>query len=569
MTWLKRGIESTLEEVFMRNIGVSSLEEVNDWFRKSNACGYRIDRMDEAVELAKGFKDQQVTIVGDYDGDGVTSTSILYLALKMAGFKHIRYRIPKRFSEGFGINMAIIDEISEGLVITCDNGVAQPEAINAAKAKGLTVIIIDHHEPIVENGTIVLPDADIIIDPNAIEGSADFNGYCGAGLSYKFALALLGNDRKKCRHLLSLAAIGTVTDVVELRQENYVFVRNGLAMLTNPTCTTTGAYALVSAFNLTRHISEGDIGFKIGPALNAASRMQDDGAMEAVELLTFDGDYVAAIALAEKLVAKNEQRKIAKKDGMDKVQDIININCMFSDVPLVIYVPDICEGVIGILAGNICEEYQVPAIVLTDSNDPDVLKGSARACGNYNMKQELDKCSSLLLRYGGHAGAAGLSLKRENVDALREMLNVNAEGYSFEDAGDVGYDLEIKASDIPNVLKELSRFAPFGAGNDQIVFKIDDFSLVPRYGAYKKLMGADESIVKLFSSNSIAIGFGMGERMKSINSPRTLSLVGVLSENYFNGSVENQVEFMDYKEKQAVKVETPLANKLKAMAMSR
>ncbi len=568
MAWIKKGEESSVKDVFLRNIGASSLEEVNGWFKKSYAYEYRIDRLKEAVSFAREYMNKPVTIVGDFDSDGVTSTTILYKALTWAGFKNVRFRIPKRFSEGFGINLSIINEIKEGLVITCDNGIAQVDAIKAAKDKGLAVIIIDHHQPVIEEGKIILPPADIIIDPNALEGSADFCGYCGAGLSYRFACEMLERDKVKCVQLLGLAAIGTVADVMELREENYVFVRNGLKYLLDSRVCPSGLFALISALGLNRHISAADIGFKIGPTINAASRMKDDGATDAVNLLIFKGSYPEAIGMAEKLIALNEERKEAKKEGLRLAHEMIEDECLFGDIPLVLYLPGIKEGIAGIIAGNLCEEFKVPAVVLTDAKDGS-LKGSARSCGNYDIKAELDKCADLLLRYGGHTGAAGLSLKKEIFEALRARLNENATSFVFESASDIFYDLEISASQIPSMIEELDKYEPFGEGNAHIVFKVNDFSVVPRYGAYKKLMGADESIVKIYASQVTAIGFDMAKKMEKIAQPKLLNLVGTLSDNYFNGSVEHQIEFCDFVQSDVKKVATPLAERLKAMATAK
>lgn len=564
MAWKKRGAEKTIEEVFLRNIGAKSLNDINMWFKKSYNHEYCVDMMKEAASFAKTFKDKRVTIVGDYDGDGVTSTAILYLGLKRAGFIDVRYRIPKRFSEGYGISSNIIDEIECGLVITCDNGISQIEAISKAKDKGLSVIIIDHHLPLVIDGNTTLPPADFIIDPNAIPDSADFNGYCGAGLSYKFIQEMLDYDNFHYL-LLGFACIGTITDVMELREENYVFVRNGLNKLTDARFCTSGLYALISACNLTKYIQASDIGFKIGPTLNAASRMSDEGAMEAVKLLTYNGPYPEAVRMAERLLSVNEDRKSAKKEALKRAHEVIDEECLYGEIPLVVYVPGISEGIIGIIAGNLCEEYNVPTIVLSDSEDG-CLKGSARSCGNYNIKDELDKCSSLLLKYGGHSGAAGLSLFPEKLAEFKNALQINSTGFSTEAGRDLYYDIEISANELPKVVESLHKFAPFGEGNEDIVFKVNNFSVVPRYGAYKKLLGADESIIKMYSADAVAIGFDMASRFDKIEQPKNLNLIGTLSVNYFNGSCDNQIEFVDFENVEKSYIETPLAKKLALMA---
>ncbi len=564
---IKRNNGNTFEEYFLNNMGVKSLSDVNAWFQKSNSHGYRIDNLKEAVDLALSFKNRPVRIIGDYDGDGVTSTSILYLALKRAGFSAVSYRIPKRFSEGFGINNTIIDEINDGLIITCDNGIAQIEAINKAKKKGLTVIIIDHHMPVVEDGVTVLPDADIIIDPNAIEGSADFNGYCGAGLCYKFACELLNFD-PYCNRLLNFAAIGTITDVMDLHEENYVFVRNGLKTLVNSRLCTTGLYALLSAFDVNKVISAKNIGFKIGPAINAASRMFDNGAMSVVKLLTYNGPYENAVSMAEKLAEINKERKDLTKEYTKKAFDIIDDEILFCDNPIIMYIPNVKEGLIGILAGKICEKYSVPAFVFTDSEDPEIIKGSGRSCGNYNMKLKLDEVCDLLYKYGGHEGAAGVSLLKENLPAFRtRMIESAADFVNDENADDVYYDFIIEAKDVPAVVNDLERFAPYGQGNPEPMFLVNNFSVLPKYGQFVKPMG-DGSIIKLFTKGCDAICFDADEHLKGINYPARLSIVGTAASNYFNGETSYNIEISDYsiipEDKTIVK--TDLSSKLELLA---
>ncbi|MBP3784560.1 MAG: DHH family phosphoesterase [Butyrivibrio sp.] len=565
--WKKRDELKTLEEVFLRNIGASSLDDINNWFKMSYADEYGIRGLDEAVELVSKFKNEPVKIIGDYDVDGVTSTSILLLALKANGFTNVTYRIPKRFSEGFGINMTIIDEISEGLIITCDNGIAQPEAIKAAKDKGISVVILDHHEPIMEDGKAILPDADVIVDPNAIKGSAVFNGYCGAGICLKFARKL-GVSKNIYQMLQSLTSLGTVADVMELREENYVFVRNGLKNLLNPNTTTPGAYALVSAFELTKNLTAHDIGFKLGPAINACSRMKDDGAKDAVELLTFTDSYVKAIPMAEAIVEVNNQRKAVKEEAIKAANKYIVDNCLMGDVPIVVRLDGTPEGVIGIVAGNICEDYKVPAIVLTKTPDG-ILRGSSRSCGNYHMKNNLDKVKKYLLKYGGHEGAAGLSLSEENYAAFVDAIHNTAEGFvnSEEDNTDiVYYDLEIKANQIPDVITDLKKFEPFGNGNEAPVFKVTGYSVNPKGGNFINKVTSSYDITKLYyKSDVVAIGFDMSSRFKE--PPKSVSLIGTLNDNYFNGKVTHQIEFADFKSEEIKTVQTPLAAKLASMAM--
>ena len=337
MEWIKKTNFNSPKDMILSNLGVKTTSELNEWFKKSYANQYKIKNLKEATILAKKFIHKKVRIIGDYDVDGTSATTILYKGLTEYGFTDVSYRIPLRFSEGFGINTSIIDEIDEGLIITCDNGIAGIEAIEKAKAKGLTVIIIDHHAPVVENGKIIYPDADIIIDPNAIPDSADFNGYCGAGLAYKFICELFEFDKEIRYKYLTLAALGTVADVMKLREENYVFVRNALKIMHNPAYNTVGLTALVNAFGLSSGVKADDIAFRLGPAINASSRMKDDGAKDAVELLCFDGDIATANEMAEDLIKVNNQRKDVEASTTEKALKIIKEKNAFDKTLRIIY----------------------------------------------------------------------------------------------------------------------------------------------------------------------------------------------------------------------------------------
>jgi single-stranded-DNA-specific exonuclease len=569
MAWIRRDDAVTdIKDVFLKNIGVSDLNDVNEWFKMSYAYGYEIGGIDRAVSLIRQYKNRRITICGDYDVDGICATTILLLSLRWLGYKQVFYEIPKRIKEGFGLKRSMIDKIPDGLVITVDNGIAQPDVVEYAKQKGLQVIVTDHHEPMVVDGKSVLPNADIVIDPKAVEGQSGFKDYCGAGIAYKIACELLDHDKAMCRTLQCFAALGTIADVMPLREENYVIVRNGLKHMLNPSVCNVGLYALISSLGLNRCITSRDVGFKIGPCINAASRMSDDGPAEVIDLFTQTDTYQDSIKIAEHLIAVNESRKETKKRMYNKARDIIDEDCLFGEIPLVIYIPLEMEGIVGIIAGNLAEEFNTPAIVLTDAGNG-ILKGSGRSCGNYNMKLELDKVSNLLLNYGGHTGAAGLSLKAENLENLKAELSKNSAGYECdEDAvSNIYYDLEIDAKDIPKTIEELKKYEPFGEGNAAPVFKVNNFSVMPRYGAYVKWMGEDASIAKMYSSNATAVGFDAIEKMVGIKEPQMLNLVGTLSDNYFNGSVEHQIEFSDLQVSAATnKVETNLASRLKNMA---
>lgn len=547
MEWIKRTDFNSPKDMILSNLGVKSTAELNEWFKKSYANQYKIKNLEEAVTLAKKFIHKKVRIIGDYDVDGTTATTILYRGLTEYGFTDVSYRIPLRFSEGFGINTSIIDEIDEGLIITCDNGIAGIEAIEKAKAKGLTVIIIDHHAPFVENGKIIYPDADIIIDPNAIPDSADFNGYCGAGLAYKFICELFEFDKRIRYKYLTLAALGTVADVMKLREENYVFVRDALKIMHNPAYNTVGLTALVNAFGLFSGVKADDISFRIGPAINAASRMKDDGAKDAVELLCFDGDIATANEMAEHLKEVNNQRKDVEASTTERALKIINEEKRENLCPLTVYIPDAHEGIIGIVAGKLCEQYQVPALVFTNivKNGEILYKGSARSCGDYNIKEAFDKHAGLFVNYGGHKEAAGMTIRPEKFDRLTAALNEDAKGIKMPDKNVRYYDFKIDEKDVKETIKLLEMFAPFGEGNPEPVFMID-FVPVIKYGKYRRFLGTTGSTVKINGKYLDAISFSKASEFKNIKEDAKLKILGKLSNNYYKGAAYPQIEIKEY-----------------------
>ena len=547
MEWIKRNDYKTPEEMIFANLGVSSAQELNEWFRKSYSNKYNIKGLSEAVAFAKTFMNKKVTIVGDYDADGVTATSILYLGLREYGFTDVSYRIPLRFTEGFGISETIIDEIEEGLIRTCDNGIAGIKAIKKAKDKGLFVIITDHHEPVIEKSEKVLPEADFIIDPNAISNSADFNGYCGAGLAYKFICELFGFDKAIRYKYLSLAAIGTVADIMQLKEENYVYVRDALKVMRNPSYTSTGLSALINVFHLEKGIKSDDIAFCLGPAINASSRMKDDGAKDAVELLTYNGPFEIALSMAEHMRDVNNQRKKVEAETYQKAISIIKNENRQNLCPLTLCIPSAREGIIGIIAGKLCEEYHVPVLVFTDieKNGTKLLKGSARSCEGYNIKQAFDKHADLFIKYGGHEGAAGMTISPENFEILTNELNSDAHGFALSDANKVYYDFRVMEQDVPSIIAILEKFAPFGEGNPEPLFCLDIEPTI-KFGSYRKILGENQTTIKIFGKTIDAISFTLAKEFESIDEKSKLSIIGKLENNYYQGRAYPQIKIQNY-----------------------
>ena len=549
MKWIKRDNCNTIAEVVSRNTGLSIQDFLNP---KKDPY---ISNLKEAAEFIRkaAQSGKNIHIVGDYDVDGDLSSSILKMGFTEAFGKEPSVRLPRRFSEGYGLKQKIVDEINDGIIVTVDNGIAALEPIKSAKTKGLDIVIIDHHQPVKnENGEVLLPDADVIVDPHAIPGS-EFCGYCGAGLAYRLIKELIPNSPMLVRYLV-FASIATVADVMDLVGDNRTLVKNGLACI-RKRYTTLGLNTLLNLLDLT-YIDEGDYGFKLGPIINASGRLYDDGPSDVVSLMTThvmpeeDGYREALFATAEKaqiLIQRNEERKKLSKEAEKRADKIIEENHLSNTKPLILYDPLTSEGIIGIVAGQLAEKYCTPALVFTDSEKEGILKGSGRTYGTVDLKATLDTAGDLFVGYGGHPGAAGMTIKKDTISTLQKRLAKTLEGVDFGvDPEALYYDLEIEMKDIPNMIKELKLYAPYGQGNPAPIFKIKDFNCTPVGASFYRLMGDIEQHIKLFGKDVDAVGFDMAQRYHDAGDPQKLNIVGTLGRNFFNGTFRNQIEIIDY-----------------------
>lgn len=578
---IKKGTANTIEEAHLYNFGLSSTNQLNEWFVKYFNDEYKIKDIDRAIELINQFKDKYICVFGDYDVDGITATSIIVNALKYLNFKNISFKIPRR-KDGFGMSRKLIDELNSDieeinlkpedvLIITVDNGIAAIDEVKYAKEIGYSIIVTDHHQPTIENNVKLLPDADIIINPNAIDEQAGFNGYCGAGVAYKIARALINNDKAANGLLRPIATFGTVCDQMQLIEENYVLVYKGLEDLNLRINSLLPAFrAMRDVFNISNWNAD-TIGFTCGPPLNALERLHDDYAKFGVELLT-SYDYKECVKLAIKIKEINEIRKNETTKGVGLAQDMIS-SLKEIKAPIILNIPNIKEGIVGILAGRITEEYKLPCGIFTEGEDS-ILKGSFRSPENFDIKQLMDSCSSLFYKYGGHKAAAGASVKKECFDDMVTAMQKNAKkmGCKINEDNVYYYDLEISNEELENMIVENSRFEPTGNGHDKLKFKINNFELVPNYGQYVKKIAGNGA--KLTSPISTAIGFGLYDLVADINAPCTLNLYGSIEYNYYkshNGKlyITPQILFDDVEILEKEKVNTQMSNKLFNMAKNR
>ena len=461
-----------------------------------------------AVDIIKRKiqENKKIRIIGDYDVDGIISVFILYTALKKCG-ANVDYEIPDRIKDGYGINENIVKvAYDEGVdtIITCDNGISAIDQIQYAKDLGLTVIVTDHHDvPFIEEDgvrTFLSSQADAIINPKQIECEYKFKSICGAGVAFKLMEALyeeIGMDKEECYKLIEFVAIATVCDVVDLIDENRIFVKNGLEMLNNSK--NIGINALKKACGLEdKEITAYHLGFVIGPCLNASGRL--DSAKKGLELLLMEDDEEAK-NLAQEIVDLNDARKNMTKEGVDRAINIIDSTDINNDKILVVYIPDIHESLAGIVAGRVKEQYNKPTIILTKSEEG--VKGSARSIEEYNMFEGLLACKELLDKFGGHPMAAGLSLQEDKVDELRIALNNKCEVTDEDLTRKIMIDSSLPLEYLNlHLIEELNVLEPFGKGNSKPVFGVRDAKITKAM-----LLGKDKNVLKLklLTNNNITI----------------------------------------------------------------
>lgn len=453
----------------------------------------------------------RIRVIGDYDVDGICSSYILTSGLRLLG-GDVDCVLPDRVKDGYGLSVKLVDEAFDAgidTIITCDNGIAAAQQIAHAKEKGMTVVVTDHHEvPFELNGdegdikarTEILPPADAVIDPKRQDGDYPFKEICGAVVAYKFiqvlaeqatgynaASDLFGtrvggngdyeNLSSYFKEMLIFAGIATVCDVMELKDENRVIVKNSLELISGTR--NLGLKALIHQNSLDESkISCYHYGFVIGPCLNATGRL--DLATRALELF-FSEDEGKAAMTAAILKQLNDNRKDMTKLGVDSACEYVQKEVEAEgELPkvLVIYLPDVHESIAGIIAGKVKEKYYRPTIVLTRAADGGV-KGSGRSIEKFDMYEELSKCKELFTKFGGHKMAAGLSLPEENIKELRIRLNENcqlAEG-DFVPVLHVDMVMPLKYATM-DLVREFEKLEPFGNGNTKPIFAQRDVALL-------------------------------------------------------------------------------------------
>lgn len=460
--------------------------------------GMLMKDMDKAVAvLGEKIKENaKIRIIGDYDIDGIQSTYILLEGFRMLG-ADVDSDIPDRMKDGYGLNRNLIDRALEAdvdTIVTCDNGIAAAEEIAYAKSMGMTIVVTDHHEvPYTEIGAgrrYILPEADAVVDPKQEDCTYPFKGLCGAAVAYKLVEALMeamGKDAEDADYLMENVAIATIGDVMDLVDENRIFVKQGLDMLKRTENLGLKALMGCTGVNVDK-LSSYHIGFVIGPCMNASGRL--DTAKRALELL--EAKKVAeADLLAGDLKALNDSRKDMTAQAVEEAfVQVENSELKDADV-LVVYLPECHESLAGIVAGRIREKYYRPVFVLTKGAEG--LKGSGRSIETWHMYEGLNRVKHLLSKFGGHKMAAGLSMPEENLEQFRKEINEKS-GITPEDLNEkIAIDMQLPFECVnEKFIGELAVLEPFGKGNARPIFAERQVQVESA-----RILGKNKNVLKL------------------------------------------------------------------------
>ena len=540
----------------IRNRDVEREEDIRQYLHgtlEELPSGRLMKDMDRAVSIirAKIADRSRMRIIGDYDIDGVTATTILLKGLQRLGAVVDTY-IPDRIKDGYGINEHLISQaVEDGIdtIITCDNGIAAWHEIETAKKAGLTVVVTDHHDipfqDTEEGRKWLIPPADAVVNPKQPDCFYPNKYLCGAVVAWKLIWTLYedaGISGDEILKFTELAAVATVGDVMDLKGENRIIVKEGLKRLR--TTSFPGLKALIQVNNLEyTDITAYHVGFVLGPCINASGRL--DTAARALDLLCTD-DPVEAARLAGDLLALNESRKAMTEQGKETAIKMVEETDIRNDAVLVIYLPDCHESLAGIIAGRIRELYHKPVFVLTKGEK--MVKGSGRSIETYSMYEELVKCRDLLEQFGGHPMAAGLSLKEENVEAFRKELNRNCRLTEADLMPKIVIDVPMPISYVSRKLTEqLSLLEPFGKGNTKPLFAQKGLRVLNL-----RIIGKNHNVAKMFLADPAgvkmdAVYFGEAEKFAEyVQARENVSVTYYPDINVYQGRETLQLVIRNY-----------------------
>jgi len=548
--------------------GITHFDEARRFFRPNLADlhdPFLMKDMDIAVAcVARAIgSGAHIRVYGDYDVDGTTSAGMLYRFLVEAG-AHASYYIPDRFTEGYGLSFAGVETAHREevrLLITVDCGTTAVAQIARARELGMDVIVCDHHEP--DAG---IPSATALLNPIQPGCTYPFKYLSGCGVAFKLMQGLsrmMGIDESHCLRFLDFVAIAAAADIVPLVGENRILAAYGLQLLNgNPR---PGFRALLEAAGVSAGtLQSSAIVFNIAPRINAAGRIGN--AMRAVRLMLCD-DPVEAQSLAQELEIDNRSRRVLDEETFAAAQEMIEQTLNRSrDRIIVLHGADWHPGVIGIVASRVAEKYYLPAVMLSTING--IAKGSARSIPGFDIHHALRACESLMLNFGGHKYAAGLSLTPEHVPALRDALNENARSTMSPEMliPEITADTNVGIPEIsPTFVNVIKQFAPFGprnmrpvfhisnvevvgtpriVGNNHLKFRVREYAGVPKVGIPKTNGNGFKNQERYNHTPSLiidAIGFGLGNKLSMMtNGRKQFEMLAAVDENIYNGKTTTQ-----------------------------
>lgn len=557
MKWLRKGAYNTVKELVQANTGMSANDLAYD------ARSYYYPGIKEAAEL---FMDHikhgsKILVWCDYDTDGVDCKFIMsYTLARPMKIRNIEILCPGRYSDGYGIKPSIVEQFAgTDLLVLCDNGIAAIEAVDLAREMGMDVIILDHHDPRVIEGQVVMPNANVIVDPHLTGGYimdgagnqiGEFRDLCGAGITWYFTHEVRSmcdwmSDKQKW-YLDQIAYIGatfgTVGDVVDLKDDNRRIVKQGLTNL-NKGMGTSGIRQLMYKLYL-NNVSSMDIGFLISPIINASGRLEDTGANRIAALLCTDandeGAKKALYAEVDRAIDVNKKRKAMTKESVERVVENYEANGG-NDPFIVCYDEYTVSGIVGLVASELVNRYHRPALVFAPSGKDDgVIKGSGRSIEGIGIKGLLDQVQQYLTTYGGHPMACGASLLIDNLDAFGDAVNAITPVLDTSDA--IMYDLECTYTEAATKLAEQEQFEPYGAGNPQPVYRINGVELCePEY------MGGNSQHVKFQTKDADILWFDGRKAYEDLGSPKMVDMLVTMSYHEFKDQVTVQMQVIDMK----------------------
>lgn len=543
----KLGMSPTLASLLIRR-GITTESAAKRFFRPQLADlinPFLMKDMDAAVDRlndAMGHK-ERILVYGDYDVDGCTAVALVYKFLRQF-YSNIDYYIPDRYDEGYGVSKKGIDYAAETgvkLIIILDCGIKAIEEITYAKQRGIDFIICDHHVP-----DETMPPAVAILNPKRPDDSYPFKSLCGCGVGFKFMQAFAKNNNipfSRLVPLLDFCAVSIAADLVPVIDENRILAFHGLKQLNqNPSL---GLKAIIDICGLNgRELSMSDIIFKIGPRINASGRMENG--KKSVDLLV-EREYSLALNQAKHIDEYNEQRKDVDRQMTEEANQIVALlESQKHQSSIVLYDEHWKKGVIGIVASRLTEIYFRPTVVLT--RDENLATGSARSVAGFDVYAAIKSCRDLLLNFGGHTYAAGLTMKWSDVREFRKRFQAYVEEHIEPEQREAILDIDavIDFKDITKKLhSDLKRFAPFGPANPKPIFCTLD---VYDFGT-SKVVGREQEHIKLelvdSKSNNVmnGIAFGQSASARYIKSKRSFDIAYTIEDNVFKrGAVQLQIE---------------------------